>query len=66
MARQPRVGVEGGLYHVIARGNNRRRIFDAPDDYQKFLSLLEIQKESIALLSLCLLSDDFLFSLDGA
>jgi hypothetical protein len=24
--------VEGGLYHVIVRGNNRRRIFDSPAD----------------------------------
>ncbi len=40
MARKARAEVEGGLYHVIARGNNRRRIFDAPADYEKFLSLL--------------------------
>jgi len=28
MARKPRVEVPGGLYHVISRGNNRRKIFD--------------------------------------
>ena len=44
MARKPRAEVEGGLYHVIVRGNNRRRIFDSPADYQKFLSLLTAQK----------------------
>ncbi len=44
MARKPRVEVEGGLYHVITRGNNRQAIFNCDDDYQKFLSLLEIQK----------------------
>src|ERR1043166_4536069 len=44
MARKPRAEVEGGLYHVITRGNNRRRMFDAPADYQKFLSLLALQK----------------------
>jgi len=44
MARKARAEVEGGLYHVIVRGNNRRRIFDSPADYQKFLSLLAAQK----------------------
>ena len=27
MARKMRAEVEGGLYHVITRGNNRRQIF---------------------------------------
>lgn len=44
MARKTRAEVAGGLYHVIVRGNNRRRIFDSPPDYQKFLSLLAAQK----------------------
>src|SRR3989440_11173399 len=44
MARKTRAEVEGGLYHVITRGNNRRRIFDSPSDYGKFLALLAAQK----------------------
>jgi len=44
MARKARAEVEGGLYHVITRGNNHRQIFDAPADYEKFLSLLGTQK----------------------
>jgi REP element-mobilizing transposase RayT len=44
MARKTRAEVEGGLYHVITRGNNRRQIFDSPADYQKFLSQLATQK----------------------
>ena len=44
MARKARVEVEGGLYHVITRGNNRRRMFDSPADFEKFLSLLAVQK----------------------
>lgn len=44
MARKGRAEVEGGLYHVIARGNNRRRIFNSPADYDKFLSLLAVEK----------------------
>jgi putative transposase len=44
MARKTRAEVEGGLYHVITRGNNRRQIFRTPDDYEKFLSLVAVQK----------------------
>ncbi|HSQ19569.1 MAG TPA: transposase [Blastocatellia bacterium] len=44
MARKLRAEVEGGLYHVITRGNNRRQIFNSPADYEQFLSLLAVQK----------------------
>jgi len=44
MTRKSRIEIEGGLYHVITRGNNRQQIFNGNDDYQKFLSLLEVQK----------------------
>jgi len=47
MARKARVEVAGGLYHVIARGNNRRQIFNSPTDHEKFLSLLAIQKRRL-------------------
>src|SRR5262245_11195560 len=42
--RKPRVEIEGGLYHVITRGNNRQRIFGSDDDYLKLLALLGSQK----------------------
>src|SRR5882724_6162884 len=44
MAREPRIEIPGGLYHIITRGNNRRRTFRSHDDYLKFLLFLEIQK----------------------
>jgi putative transposase len=44
MARKRRIEITGGLYHIITRGNNRRRIFDSEDDYLKFLAILESQK----------------------
>jgi REP element-mobilizing transposase RayT len=44
MARKPRVELEGGLYHLITRGNDRQIIFHEPADYSKFLSILKIQK----------------------
>ena len=47
MARKARAEVEGGLYHVITRGNNRQQIFNVPTDCEKFLSLLAIQKTKL-------------------
>ncbi len=47
MARKSRVEVEGGLYHLITRGNNRQAIFHDSDDYLKFLTLLEVQKRRL-------------------
>jgi|SRR6185369_10210198 len=43
MPRKPRIE-SGGLYHVITRGNNRRKIFRSHDDYLRFTSTLEEQK----------------------
>jgi putative transposase len=59
MARKARAEVEGGLYHVITRGNNRRQIFNAATDYDKFLSLLAIQKTKLPffLYAYCLMSN---------
>lgn len=47
MARKPRLEVEGGLYHLITRGNNRRRIFGDADDYQKMLKLIADTKRKL-------------------
>jgi hypothetical protein len=53
MARKGRVEVAGGLHHVITRGNNRRRIFNSPADYEKFLALLAF-RNPVSFLPLCL------------
>jgi REP element-mobilizing transposase RayT len=47
MSRKPRLEVEGGLYHIITRGNNRRKIFGDADDYQKILRGLAEQKTKL-------------------
>lgn len=47
MARKPRIEIAGGLYHIISRGNNRKRIFQSHDDHLKFLRLLERQKSKL-------------------
>lgn len=41
MPRAPRVLVEGGIYHVIARGNRRQEIFTDDRDRIRFLALLD-------------------------
>lgn len=40
MARKPRLHVSGGLYHVIARGNDRQAVFREAVDYQEYLKRL--------------------------
>ncbi len=40
MARPTRIDFPGALFHVIARGNQRRRTFRDPADYAKYETLL--------------------------
>ena len=40
MARQPRENVEGGTYHVYARGNGRQLIYRDPIDRHRYLGML--------------------------
>src|SRR5687768_8730792 len=40
MARKPRMEVAPGVYHVYARGNDRRRIFLDDEDRRRYLALL--------------------------
>jgi len=42
-----RAELDSDLYHVITRGNVRRQIFNSRADYQKFLSLLAVQKSKL-------------------
>lgn len=41
MARPLRIEYEGALYHITARGNERRKTFFARRDYEKFLEYLD-------------------------
>lgn len=47
MPRKPRQDIisPNGLYHIVCRGNNQRRIFRAPRDYKKFLNILKETKK---------------------
>ena len=59
MARKPRLEVEGGLYHLITRGVDRRDIFHSPEDYEKFLALVAVQKGKLPfyLYAYCLMTN---------
>jgi len=45
MPRKPRIEFPGALYHVIARGNNRQKIFLGEKDYSRFLARLKLYKK---------------------
>ena len=40
MSRPPRIEVAGGIYHVVARGNERRLVFRDDVDRERFLEIL--------------------------
>ena len=48
MARRPRVFAPGLLYHVIVRGNHRRKTFWEDRDYQVYLQRLEHYQKKFA------------------
>lgn len=45
MPRRPREDIEGCLYHVIARGNDRRKIFLDDSDYRFYLEKIRFYAE---------------------
>lgn len=61
MARPLRIEFEGAVYHVTARGNERKKIFFTKTDYEKFLSnLTEAKKKyNILLHSYVLMSNHY-------
>ena len=61
MPRGPRIDVEGGLYHVIARGIERRAVFRDDQDRKGLIERLSVlvQEESIDLFAYVLLDNHF-------
>lgn len=41
MPREPRVLIDGGYYHVLTRGNDRRKIFRNKQDYGYFIKVIK-------------------------
>lgn len=57
MARRPRLFAPGLHYHVMARGNRREAVFQAPEDYALYLRLLAryLPRYAVTLLAYCLM-----------
>ena len=57
MARKPRIHVPQGLYHVIARGNDRQVLFRDEADYREYLTRLRagLHRHSIRCYAYCLM-----------
>jgi hypothetical protein len=45
--RRPSLEIQGRLYHIITRGNNRQLIFGSDDDYRKSILQLANQKPKL-------------------
>lgn len=61
MARHYRLQGEGFVYHIISRGDNRKKIFINNFDYDKFFEYLKIAKEKFKfyLYAYCLMSNHY-------
>lgn len=57
MARRPRLFASGLLYHVIVRGNQRRKTFRTAEDYQAYLKRVASyqKKYGVRILAYCLM-----------
>jgi putative transposase len=66
MARKPRVEYPGAVYHVMARGNERARIFHEEEDYELFLKTLEegLAVFSVVVHAYCLMPNHFHLALE--
>ena len=61
MSRPLRIEFEGAVYHITARGNERRPIFIDDEDRLRFLNILKELKESqqIILYCYCLMTNHY-------
>lgn len=61
MPRHGRIDIAGQLYHVIARGNERKAIFIKKEDYEDFISRFKINLEKTGgkCLAWCLIPNHF-------
>jgi len=57
MPRKPRVLVDGGYYHILTRGNDRKKIFRYKQDYHYFLKIIKkyLAEFQISILHYCLM-----------
>lgn len=57
MARKPRIEFPHAFYHVIARGNQRQKVFWKNEDYEDYLSRLKLYRDKFdfAIYAYCLM-----------
>jgi len=53
--------IPGGFYHLVARGNERRRIYHSGDDYDLFMNILLacIERYSLKVHAFCLMPNHY-------
>ncbi|MDD4907958.1 MAG: transposase [Candidatus Omnitrophica bacterium] len=70
MPRRPRILLDGGFYHVLTRGNDKRRLFTDRQDHVFFLNTIRIYlaKFQVRIVHYCLMPTHlhFLARLDAA
>ncbi len=66
MPRLPRISLEGLVYHIIQRGNNRQNVFREPEDFESYLHVLKRfkKKYSFKLYCYCLMSNHVHFIIE--
>jgi hypothetical protein len=60
MLRKPRIELPGELYHVISRGNSRKKISRSADDYLTFTEIVASQKSKLPFYLYCLRIEELL------
>ena len=65
MPRGPRPLVDGGYYHVLTRGNDRKKLLRIKQDYRYFLGLITetLDKHPIKIFHYCLMKNHVHFIL---
>lgn len=61
MSRPPRIEIANGIFHVVARGNERKPIYRDAADRERFLELLElaVKRYRWRVLCYCLMSNHY-------
>ncbi len=57
MVRQLRLEYEGAIYHITARGNERKKIYHSQRDYTKFKEYLKLSKKRFSCINPCIRVD---------
>ncbi len=67
MPRKARHIIDNGYYHIITRGNDRRRVFQSDDDYVRMLDItrLYLEKYQVQIFHYCLMPNHLHFLLQA-